>query len=139
MCLFVIFCFLTLQISSFLFAIFLFLTLQISFLFVEFRFLTLQISLDFVFVSRNDLHSQYYPMCICIRQYHQLSGLRLWSVFRRRNVVMEIDVRWVSRGRRDVVYYHKWMRSHNFFDFGVRYGSRWLFSRIYSWIVFSVT
>jgi hypothetical protein len=24
-----------------------------------------------------------------------------------------------SRGRRDVVSYHKWMTSHNFFDFGV--------------------
>jgi hypothetical protein len=32
---------------------------------------------------------------------------------------MGIDVRWVSRGRRDVVSYHKWMTSHNFFDFGV--------------------
>jgi hypothetical protein len=31
-------------------------------------------------------------------------------------VVMGIDVRWVSRRRRDVVSYHK---SHNFFDFGV--------------------
>jgi hypothetical protein len=60
-----------------------------------------------------------YPMCICIRQYHQISGLRLWAVFRRRNVVMGIDVRWVSRGRRNVVSYHKWMTSHNFFDFGV--------------------
>jgi hypothetical protein len=39
----------------------------------------------------------------CIRQYHQISGLHLWEVFRRRNVVMGIDVRWVSRGRRDVV------------------------------------
>jgi hypothetical protein len=29
---------------------------------------------------------------------------------------MGIDVRWVSRRRRDVVSYHK---SHNFFDFGV--------------------
>ena len=55
-------------------------------------------------------------MCICIRQYHQILGLHLWAVFRRRNVVMGIDVRWVSRGRRDVVSYHK---SHNFFDFGV--------------------
>jgi hypothetical protein len=25
----------------------------------------------------------------------------------------------MSRGRRDVVSYHKWMTSHNFFDFGV--------------------
>jgi hypothetical protein len=58
-------------------------------------------------------------MCICIRQYHQISGLRLWAVLRRRNVAMGIDVRWVSRGRRDVVSYHKWMTSHNFFDFGV--------------------
>ena len=58
-------------------------------------------------------------MCICIRQYHQISGLHLWAVFRRRNVVMGIDFRWVSRGRRDVVSYHKWMTSHNFFDFGV--------------------
>ena len=72
-----------------------------------------------IFQQRNDLHSQYYPMCICIRQYHQISGLRLWAVFRRRNVVMGIDVRWVSRGRRNVVSYHKWMTSHNFFDFGV--------------------
>ena len=63
--------------------------------------------------QRNDLHSQYYPMSICIRQYHQISGLPLWAVFRRRNMVMGIDVRWVSRGRRDVVSYH------NFFDFGV--------------------
>jgi hypothetical protein len=47
-------------------------------------------------------------------QYHQISGLRLRAVFRRRNVVMGIDVRWVSRGRRDVVSYHKWMTSHNF-------------------------
>jgi hypothetical protein len=61
----------------------------------------------------------HYPMCICIRQYHQISGLRLWAVFWRRNVVMGIDVRWVSRGRRDVVSYHKWMTSHNFFDFGI--------------------
>jgi hypothetical protein len=30
------------------------------------------------------------------------SKTRLWAVFRRRNVVMGIDVRWVSRGRRDV-------------------------------------
>jgi hypothetical protein len=51
--------------------------------------------------------------------FHQISGLRLWAVFRRRKVVMGIDVRWVSRGRRDVVSYHKWMTSHNFFDFGV--------------------
>jgi hypothetical protein len=35
---------------------------------------------------------------------------------------MGIDVRWVSRGRRDVVSYHKWMTSHNFFDFGVNVG-----------------
>jgi hypothetical protein len=76
-------------------------------------------SLHFYISKRNDLHSQYYPMCLCIGQYHQLSGLRFWSVFRRRYVVMEIDVRWVSRGRRDVVYYHKWMTSHNFFDVGV--------------------
>ena len=40
--------------------------------------------------------------------------------FRRGNVVMGIDVRWVSRGGRDVVcFYHKWMTSHNIFDFGV--------------------
>jgi hypothetical protein len=32
---------------------------------------------------------------------------------------MGIDVRWVSRGMRDVVSYHKWMTSNNFFDFGV--------------------
>jgi hypothetical protein len=38
-------------------------------------------------------------------------------------VMMGIDVRWVSRGRRDVVSYHKWMTSHNFFDFGVTYST----------------
>ena len=70
-------------------------------------------------IKKNDLHSQYYQMCICIRRYHQISGLHLWAVFRRRNVVMGIDVRWVSRGRRDVVSYHKWMTSHNCFDCGV--------------------
>ena len=86
-----------------------------SFLFV---FFLLQVYIC-ISQQRIDFHSQYYSMCICIRQYHQISGLRLWAVFRRRNVVMGIDVRWVSRGRRDVVSYHKWMTSYNFFDFGV--------------------
>ena len=56
-----------------------------------------------------------------LKQYRSCNHciLFLWTVFRRRNVVMGIDVRWVSRGRRDVVSYHKWMTSHNFFDFGV--------------------
>jgi hypothetical protein len=49
---------------------------------------------------------------IYIRMYFRV---HLWAVFRRRNVVMGIDVRWVSRGRRDVVSYHKWMTNHNFF------------------------
>jgi hypothetical protein len=33
--------------------------------------------------------------------------------------LLRYTVRWVSRGRRDVVSYHKWMTSYNFFDFGV--------------------
>jgi hypothetical protein len=59
------------------------------------------------------------PSFTILPDVHQISGLHLWAVFRRKNVVMGIDVRWVSLGRRDVVSYHKWMTSYNFFDFGV--------------------
>ena len=49
------------------------------------------------------------PSFTILTDVHQISGLHLWPVFRRKNVVMGIDVQWVSLGRKDVVSYHKWM------------------------------
>ena len=54
------------------------------------------------------------PSFTILPDVHQISGLHLWPVFRRKNVVMGIDVQWVSLGRRDVVSYHKWITSYNF-------------------------
>ena len=56
------------------------------------------------------------PSFTILPDVHQISGLHLWPVFRRKNVVMGIDVQWVSLGRRDVVSYHKWMTSYNFWS-----------------------